>query len=317
MEKLHAAHPKDVEVAAFYALALLARRRRPTDAQEPDARHRDPGAVPPAAARPSGVLHYLIHGYDYPPVAQKGLAAAQGVRRASRPGSLTSCTCRRTSSRAWACGTRSSTLQPGLGRGLAPVRGAQAPGRDRVRGAARPTTTSSTATCRRRRTAWRSESWRRRRRSRKTQPESDFAVAYADGRGARPLRAGAAPVDRGRGARRSRRLSWRAVHVRQRAHRVRARAGRGAVRPAGRRAQGARAPRGAAARHDGSAPAVLRPAGRDAGEGGRGLARARRRPARRRRDAPARAPPTPTTRWASTPSARDRSCPRARCWPTS
>ena len=78
MEKLHAAHPEDVEVATFYALALLAsappadrtlkNQTRATEILEPF--HRQQPDHP-------GVLHYLIHGYDYPPVAQKGLAAAQ------------------------------------------------------------------------------------------------------------------------------------------------------------------------------------------------------------------------------------------------
>jgi tetratricopeptide (TPR) repeat protein len=43
-----------------------------------------------------GVVHNLIHAYDYPPVAARGLKAARATRR-SRRGCRTRCTCRRTS----------------------------------------------------------------------------------------------------------------------------------------------------------------------------------------------------------------------------
>ncbi len=45
-----------------------------------------------------GVAHYLIHSYDYPPIAAKGLTAAKRYSRRTR------CTCPRTSSRASARG---------------------------------------------------------------------------------------------------------------------------------------------------------------------------------------------------------------------
>jgi tetratricopeptide (TPR) repeat protein len=78
MEKVYAAHPRDVEVATFYALALLATTppgdrtlANPTRAAGILERlHRQQPDHP-------GVLHYLIHAYDYPPVAEKGLPAAQ------------------------------------------------------------------------------------------------------------------------------------------------------------------------------------------------------------------------------------------------
>ncbi len=78
MEKVYTAHPKDIEVATFYALALLASAppadrtlKNPTRATEILERfHRQQPDHP-------GVLHYLIHGYDYPPVAEKGLPAAK------------------------------------------------------------------------------------------------------------------------------------------------------------------------------------------------------------------------------------------------
>jgi tetratricopeptide (TPR) repeat protein len=78
MAKVYAAHPRDIEVAAFYALALLASAppadrtlKNPTRATEIlEPFHRQQPDHP-------GVLHYLIHGYDYPPVAEKGLPAAK------------------------------------------------------------------------------------------------------------------------------------------------------------------------------------------------------------------------------------------------
>jgi hypothetical protein len=78
MEKVYAAHKNDIEAATFYALALIAsapptdrtlrNQTRATELLEPF--HRQQPDHP-------GVLHYLIHGYDYPPVAEKGLPAAQ------------------------------------------------------------------------------------------------------------------------------------------------------------------------------------------------------------------------------------------------
>ncbi|HET9315173.1 MAG TPA: hypothetical protein VFQ51_06260 [Vicinamibacteria bacterium] len=78
MEKVYAAHPKDIEAATFYALALLAATppgdrtlEKPTRATAIlETFHRQQPDHP-------GVLHYLIHGYDYPPVAEKGLPAAK------------------------------------------------------------------------------------------------------------------------------------------------------------------------------------------------------------------------------------------------
>ena len=50
-----------------------------------------------------GVAHYLIHSYDAPPIADKGLTAARRMR-VSRRRRRTRCTCLRISSRAWAPG---------------------------------------------------------------------------------------------------------------------------------------------------------------------------------------------------------------------
>ncbi|HXH14459.1 MAG TPA: hypothetical protein VNP04_32430 [Alphaproteobacteria bacterium] len=78
MEQLAATYADDVEAKILYALALSANHdlndktfARPLKAA---------GLLEPLfAAYPQhpGVAHYLIHSYDYPPIAHKGLAAAR------------------------------------------------------------------------------------------------------------------------------------------------------------------------------------------------------------------------------------------------
>ncbi len=78
MERLFAEHPADVEVASFYALALLA-THPPTDASLKNPTRATQILEPFHAANPNhpGVVHYLIHGYDFPRVAARGLQAAR------------------------------------------------------------------------------------------------------------------------------------------------------------------------------------------------------------------------------------------------
>jgi len=77
MERLMQKYPDDPEAAAFYALALneTALHSDKTYANELKA-----GAIleKVLAAQPDhpGALHYLIHSYDYTPLAQRALAAA-------------------------------------------------------------------------------------------------------------------------------------------------------------------------------------------------------------------------------------------------
>ena len=82
MEGLFARHPRDVEVASFYALALLA-THPPTDASLKNPTRATEILESFHATYPNhpGVLHYLIHGYDYPTVAARGLGAAQEYAR--------------------------------------------------------------------------------------------------------------------------------------------------------------------------------------------------------------------------------------------
>src|SRR5262245_13263988 len=76
MARLHARHPRDVEATAFYALALLeavdltdktyAKQLKAAALLEPLQRaHPDHPGIP----------HYLIHAYDYAPIAVRGLPA--------------------------------------------------------------------------------------------------------------------------------------------------------------------------------------------------------------------------------------------------
>jgi tetratricopeptide (TPR) repeat protein len=77
MEQLMQKYPDDVEAATFYALALN-ETALPTDRTY--ANQLKAGAIleKVLAAQPAhpGVLHYLIHSYDYAPLAQRGLDAA-------------------------------------------------------------------------------------------------------------------------------------------------------------------------------------------------------------------------------------------------
>src|SRR5437660_6002373 len=77
-EKLAVRYPEDKEAAIFYALALNI-AADPTD--KTYARQLKAARIlePLFAEQPDhpGVAHYLIHSYDYPPIAQKGLPAAR------------------------------------------------------------------------------------------------------------------------------------------------------------------------------------------------------------------------------------------------
>jgi len=82
MAQLFARYPDDREAAVFYALALNA-TAAPTD--KTYANQLKAGAVLEKvyAEQPDhpGVAHYIIHSYDYPPLAARGLAAARGYAK--------------------------------------------------------------------------------------------------------------------------------------------------------------------------------------------------------------------------------------------
>jgi hypothetical protein len=77
MAQLHARYPDDSEAAIYYALALNV-AALPTDktyAKQLEAAEILETEVVRQPDHP-GVVHYLIHTYDYPPLAERGLKAA-------------------------------------------------------------------------------------------------------------------------------------------------------------------------------------------------------------------------------------------------
>jgi hypothetical protein len=78
MEQLQARYPDDHEAAIFYALALLA-TAPPTD--KTYVNQKKAGAIlePLYAELPEhpGIVHYIIHAYDYPPLADRALDVAR------------------------------------------------------------------------------------------------------------------------------------------------------------------------------------------------------------------------------------------------
>src|SRR5438094_3483872 len=80
MRALHERYPDDVETQTFYALAVLAvGYANPTDTtlsnQLKDARVLE--KLWTKNPHHPGIAHYLIHSYDYPSLAERGLAAAR------------------------------------------------------------------------------------------------------------------------------------------------------------------------------------------------------------------------------------------------
>ena len=77
MEQVYAKYPRDTEAAIVYALALQA-TADPHDKTYANQRKSAAIAEKVFAAEPNhpGAAHYIIHAYDYPPIARQGLAAA-------------------------------------------------------------------------------------------------------------------------------------------------------------------------------------------------------------------------------------------------
>ena len=78
MDQLQVRYPQDHEVAIFHALALLA-TAPPTD--KTYVNQKKAGAIlePLFVEQPEhpGIAHYIIHAYDYPPLAERALGAAR------------------------------------------------------------------------------------------------------------------------------------------------------------------------------------------------------------------------------------------------
>ena len=87
MGRVAAAHPKDREASIFYALALLgtASPNDKTYAKQKEAA-RLLTAILPAEPEHPGVAHYIIHSFDYPPLAADALQAARTYAKIA-PGS--------------------------------------------------------------------------------------------------------------------------------------------------------------------------------------------------------------------------------------
>ncbi len=79
MERLHDRYPNDDEAAVFYALSLIAAGTMEADPAFP--KQKRAGAIlnDVLARNPDhpGVAHYLIHGFDYPSLAELALPAAR------------------------------------------------------------------------------------------------------------------------------------------------------------------------------------------------------------------------------------------------
>jgi len=78
MEKVYNHYPEDKEAAIFYALSLCA-AADPSD--KTFSKQKKAGKILndlyPGEPNHPGIVHYLIHAYDYPELAQEGLAAAR------------------------------------------------------------------------------------------------------------------------------------------------------------------------------------------------------------------------------------------------
>jgi len=82
MAALVAQYPDDVEAKVFHALALLA-VHPPTDATlaKPRLAAQTLEGLFPGHPDHPGIAHYLIHAYDYPPLAERGLPAARAYAK--------------------------------------------------------------------------------------------------------------------------------------------------------------------------------------------------------------------------------------------
>jgi hypothetical protein len=82
MEQLHSRYPDDKEAAVFYALSLIA-TAPPTDKTYANQKKAAEilGRIRAETPDHPGVIHYIIHAYDSPPLAQLALTAARRYAR--------------------------------------------------------------------------------------------------------------------------------------------------------------------------------------------------------------------------------------------
>ena len=83
MERLYRRYPKDREAAVFYALTLIATGMMANDKSYASEKKAAEILNRVLAAEPEhpGVAHYLIHSYDYPPLAHLALPAARSYAK--------------------------------------------------------------------------------------------------------------------------------------------------------------------------------------------------------------------------------------------
>ena len=83
MERLHRRYPSDLEAGIFYSLTLIAKGMMAGDKSYPN--EKKAARILNLALRREpqhpGVSHYLIHSYDYPPLAYLALPAARSYAR--------------------------------------------------------------------------------------------------------------------------------------------------------------------------------------------------------------------------------------------
>ena len=77
MEKLHTEYPDDKEAAIFYALALMQQQTRPINLIKSKKSRCNFKCLYPAEPNHPGIIHYIIHTYDYPGLAALALPAAR------------------------------------------------------------------------------------------------------------------------------------------------------------------------------------------------------------------------------------------------
>lgn len=87
MGRLYATHPQDVDAGAFYALSLLA-AETPSDTSLNQERKAMTVLAPLWTRYPDhpGLIHYIIHSCDSPPLAPEGLAAARAYGKVASSG---------------------------------------------------------------------------------------------------------------------------------------------------------------------------------------------------------------------------------------
>jgi tetratricopeptide (TPR) repeat protein len=83
MERLYRRHPSDLEAGVFYALTLIATGTMKNDKSYANEKKAAQilNRVLAREPRHPGVVHYLIHAYDYPPLAYLALPAARSYAK--------------------------------------------------------------------------------------------------------------------------------------------------------------------------------------------------------------------------------------------